>query len=500
MQWHFISGSHLFLIHLWKKDTGVKLLHILYIAYAAGCALIPQVTRPMIQTTLADDIFHYMDKAGMDEILKMNGYDIILNGTETVLKKQELPSTTQTYNDSLTDNIRPLSTQERLYMIYLLLGILPLVCALVFLVLFSYTCIQTCKKRCRDYRHKRKVRRVSHLKDQIARSRENMSSFQLLNGKPGEKGSDSPTSRSSNGGSLQRNVKQNGKESKQHQNGDTDATHAIDGNQTTTLDGVCNGVGSKDVDHVTHVTTSKKVSFHLSFWQRKRSSKKSKPKKKREGWLVHGQSCSTATLMYLYVFFSFPVALEMVFSYFIYTYVMQSPLKFSELYASLLLSTFWGLMMISRILVIPLAKICPPNAIIVGSLVLNTLSSTVLALYGWRYHRIIWLFTALFGFGLGPVLPSGFTWANIYILHSAKSLAVAYTMSAISMGLFSWIGGMVLQYYGYKSVMYIMIALSVLSFLLFLPAMKFVNPKKVLKFKEKQGKDTVYTTSQRTYV
>jgi len=214
-------------------------------------------------------------------------------------------------------------------------------------------------------------------------------------------------------------------------------------------------------------------------------------------WFKLSQPFDVPILMYLYVFFTLAAGLESALGRFLPVYAeVFTNTSFVGPDPSLMLFAFWASLALGRLLAVSLTPLLPPNAVMLFCLLLNLLSSSILSAYGHNYSGVLWLFVCSLGCALGPILPGGLTWANIFIpLRSPKSIALVVVMIGIGMALCSWVSGFVVGYFDGTSLLFLSTAVSGVSFLLYVPVMVKLGGRSALKVE-----DNVTKNPKRTYV
>lgn len=188
-------------------------------------------------------------------------------------------------------------------------------------------------------------------------------------------------------------------------------------------------------------------------------------------WFLPPHSFDVPMLFYLYVFFTYALAMEVTYGRFLYAFAAKCDLHFSLMEGSFLMTLFWAAVILSRLLALPLSRVLTPNAIMISCLTLNLICPIVLLTYGQKYPTFLWLFSGLVGFALGPIIPGGFTWANVFLTRAPKSMALCLGFGAFGAALLSWIAGFLLDFLGYESLMYLSIATASIAMFLYMPVM-----------------------------
>ena len=490
-----VSASHLYLTQLWDGDTVFLVLHCLFIAYAAGASLLPVVTFALdtnaaaVVDTLPSDVIEAIQKVHNSEIdsnaTTTESYDIIYE-----LESQTTRST-----------VSPLARNVTFTLFQPLVALLPFLLAITLLSLTLYTCIKNCQNRFRHYRYKTKYKQYQILKEKVAQSLKNRKVFPKLNGKPAGE----------NGTVASGKTGQNGKNKLKTADHTEDAESGAEENESVIINGDLNNKNTNNSNYDIQQSTMESSQYDvtdktkrkmkvLTFELANTAGEKPKRQHRKAPWLLDNQPCSIQTLLHLYVFFTLAAAIETILSYSLYSYAIYSPVELSTSRAVLLLTVYLVAIVLSRMTALIGANVFPPNAFVLCLLVLSAISAGVLVLYGGRLTTVNWLFTALLGICIGPIIPGGFTWANVYLNFNWKSISLAYWLISIGMTLFGPFGAALFEYNGYKAVLWLVLALTTTSVVLFAPTLSALQSHKVLQMPKNQNIDPVFEQSKHTYV
>ncbi|GIY29722.1 sodium-dependent glucose transporter 1A [Caerostris extrusa] len=107
--------------------------------------------------------------------------------------------------------------------------------------------------------------------------------------------------------------------------------------------------------------------------------------------------------------------IEIGYGQMIAVYAVKSEHKFTQFYASVIASVYWGTFTLSRGLSIFLAIKFSPITIILCDFSIMLLSSIILATIGNMYSNFLWLGTSLLGLGLASFYASTITWVEQYV-------------------------------------------------------------------------------------
>ena len=479
---------------LWDGETVFLLLHCLFVAYAAGASVLPAVT-------FALDVNAASITGALPATL-LAAIEDMTTVASTPQQDNVTVTTTEEYDDiyefqPLT-TLAPVTPFERsvTFSLFLpLIAIFPLLLALIFFGLALYTCVRKCTNRIRHYRYKKRYRQYQLLKEKVANSLANRKVFPKLNGKPaGENGVKADDKKTSNDTGKTKLKADKDDDANIIVNGDVNNKNSnnsnLDAKQTDELAG-------DDKSRQRHLKM-KTLKFELP--QQVSATKQRKRVREKTPWLLGNQSCSIRVLLHLYVFFLLAAALESILSYTLYSYAIHCPMQLSASRSILLVTVFLVAVVLSRMTALVGAHVFPPNVFVLALLALCAMSATVLAVYGGKLTVVNWLFTAILGTCIGPIIPSGFTWANIYLNFNWKSISLAYWLISIGMTLFGPLGAAVFEYNGFRAVIWLVAALATTSFVLFLPTLPSLRTKNVLQLPKVDKIDIVFEESKQTYV
>ncbi|GBM75802.1 Sodium-dependent glucose transporter 1A [Araneus ventricosus] len=107
--------------------------------------------------------------------------------------------------------------------------------------------------------------------------------------------------------------------------------------------------------------------------------------------------------------------IEIGYGQMIAVYAVKSIHKFSQFYASLIASVYWGTFTLSRGLSIFLAMKFSPMTIVMSDFSVMLLAAVVLTTIGNIYSNFLWIGTALLGLGLASFYASTITWVERHV-------------------------------------------------------------------------------------
>ena len=172
------------------------------------------------------------------------------------------------------------------------------------------------------------------------------------------------------------------------------------------------------------------------------------------------------TLVFFYYFNI--VGGERAYGKFLHSYAMESK-KFDKDTATVLNSVFWACFTTGRGLAIIASKWVPPKYLLPVELLVNIISTVILAVWGYTVPAILWTFSAVLGLFLSPIFPTGLAWLNLYVEMSGMAVALVFVGSASGGMFYQWITGYLFHNTGARSLMYVMVGYALfLSFIYFL--------------------------------
>ncbi|KAF8788839.1 sodium-dependent glucose transporter 1A-like [Argiope bruennichi] len=127
--------------------------------------------------------------------------------------------------------------------------------------------------------------------------------------------------------------------------------------------------------------------------------------------LCHGITIILTSFLLLSVY----AGIEIGYGQMIAVYAVKSTHKFSQFYASLIASVYWGTFTLSRGLSIFLAIKFSPITIVMSDFSVMLLAAVVLTTIGNMYSNFLWIGTALLGLGLASFYASTITWVERHI-------------------------------------------------------------------------------------
>lgn len=206
-------------------------------------------------------------------------------------------------------------------------------------------------------------------------------------------------------------------------------------------------------------------------------------------WFLSKVKLGPRIVFCLLSFFFLPLAMEISFGRFLFIYAEETSLNYDREWSTYLQMLFWGGVILGRLLT-PLAARCiTPNGLAITCLTTSIISTAVLFAYGEKFPVFFWIFSAVTGVFIGPVVPLGLTWCNVNLNRSAMGVAVAFTIMGAGDALFSWVVGFILDIYGPQALVLYALATLGLGFIFYLPVIPLLAKKKKFRLKRKKVVD-----------
>lgn len=488
---YWVSGGLSAVVEMWQESRAAIWVHILHTAYSIGCFSAVHLAAPFAQY-----LFQVDSRLLWTDISAQQG------GFPPVVVQQDASNTTVDVGHAVEMLIASGTSQQsspssstsssaaggritiNLHLLYVPFAIVCLLLSLFFLCNSILGTIQSfCRKN--SIRKKRLLKqrnRNRHLKREMPESEQRNEN--LYEDTRNDEQTDTQTDGdkvSSTTGKRQLEVNKNGVESKKNgyvhaKNGFlNDAFSQAPGQEFRTEESK-RGTGNATSRRYVEQQPNYKGTL-------KRTRPKSEVTKEHVPWFQGDQTFDVPILMFLYVCFVFPFGLEATLGMFLSIYAStNSALQQQQLLQSVdtaldidvtvqMLSVFWASFILGRILAASLSRILSAGALLIVFLTINVLSSAILSAYADKYSTILWLFVAIFGGCLGPFIPGGFTWANVFLVATPKSIALAYCSAGLGWAICCWLAGFLVSYFGSSSLMYLVAGVSSLSVLLFIPVL-----------------------------
>lgn len=172
-------------------------------------------------------------------------------------------------------------------------------------------------------------------------------------------------------------------------------------------------------------------------------------------------------LVLLFLYFIQAVGGERAYGKFLYSFAIETQVAFTKRDALTLNSVFWVCHMVGRGAGILLAHFVPIRYMIAGDLCGSLITTIILSLFGYKVPNVLWVMSSFMGFFISILFPSGMSWANLHM--QMNSMAVMVLMIGSSCGgfIYHYLPGYLFKYVGPHSFMYVMVAYSVITILVF---------------------------------
>ena len=134
------------------------------------------------------------------------------------------------------------------------------------------------------------------------------------------------------------------------------------------------------------------------------------------------------------LFYFFSAGVDGFFQSQTYSFALCGPLKLEPNLAGNINFAFFGSYCIARLISIPISKKLHPSVIIVCALILCSLSSTFLAIFGGSNMEALLVGNAVMGFSISFLFPSGLTWLASEIPGGMKSIYTSLMFTGANVG------------------------------------------------------------------
>ena len=184
------------------------------------------------------------------------------------------------------------------------------------------------------------------------------------------------------------------------------------------------------------------------------------------------------TILCLLAFFFLPLAMEICYGRFLSVYAEVTSLSYGKDLSSYIQMIFWGATLLGRLFAPLSARCAAPNGLAITCFTTSLISTAIIIAYGEKFPLLFWIFSTLTGFFLGPVLPLGITWCNIYLNTSPVSMTIPMVIVGAADAILSWLMGYILEIYGPRGLLLYSLGASGLAFLLYLPVIPVLAKKR----------------------
>lgn len=187
-------------------------------------------------------------------------------------------------------------------------------------------------------------------------------------------------------------------------------------------------------------------------------------RKERSGFRVR-------MLALLFVFFFVYVGSEVAYGSFISSFVVKR-FGWTKETGAVVTSVFWGSFAAGRFLAIFLSWCLTPTVMLIGNLVVTSVSLVGLAAFGRvdgpriesvPYETLVWALTSSLGVGMASIFPTGISWVERYMQVTGKAASVFVVGSALGEMAIPALVGLLFETSGEISLMYVMLACSSVS-------------------------------------
>ena len=145
---------------------------------------------------------------------------------------------------------------------------------------------------------------------------------------------------------------------------------------------------------------------------------------------------------------------------FIFSFLVESDLKFTESEAANLNSLFWGCFTLGRMSGIPIARFVPTPVMIAIQGLGLVVTCVILAIFVFYSKLVVWVMTVPLGYLMAQTYPSGMAWSNIYL--DMNSVAVMFLTLGQSIGglIYQFLPGYLLEKYGQNTFLHVLLVYS----------------------------------------
>lgn len=150
--------------------------------------------------------------------------------------------------------------------------------------------------------------------------------------------------------------------------------------------------------------------------------------------------------------FALYVGAESSFGGWIYTYAVNRNLA-SASQASFLVSLFWLMVMVGRVIVIMISRYVLPRYILMLTLIIAVFGLTLMILV----PSMVWVGTIIVGLGLAPIFPTALAFANHNINLSAKTTSYFYMGGGVGVIIIPWLIGQLINPIGAVAILYVIL-------------------------------------------
>ena len=184
------------------------------------------------------------------------------------------------------------------------------------------------------------------------------------------------------------------------------------------------------------------------------------------------------TVFFLLAFFFLPLAMEICFGRFLNVYAEETSLSYNKDLSTYIQIMFWGGILLGRLFTPLFAKCAAPNGMAITCMTTSIISAAIILAYGEKFPVFFWIFSVVTGFFIGPILPLGVTWCNVYQSITPMGMVIPMIMVGAGDALFSWLMGYILEIYEPRAILLYSLGTSGLAFLSYLPVIPLLAKKR----------------------
>ena len=170
-------------------------------------------------------------------------------------------------------------------------------------------------------------------------------------------------------------------------------------------------------------------------------------------WSPKHPGYASVILALMFSMFMQGVGAELVFGNFIFSFATDADVAFSKDSAAMLTSLFWLCHMIGRLAGALLGLCVATSVVLLGDILLLTLTSLFLVLFGHSHPSALWLLAAAYGFFISPLVPAGNHWTSLQISVNPMSTTVLFLGTSAGLFVYVYIAGRLMENFGPESIM-----------------------------------------------
>ena len=145
---------------------------------------------------------------------------------------------------------------------------------------------------------------------------------------------------------------------------------------------------------------------------------------------------------------------------FIFSFLVESDLKFTESEAANLNSLFWGCFTLGRMSGIPIARFVPTPVMIAFQGLGLVVTCVILAIFVFYSKVVVWVMTVPMGYLMAQTYPSGMAWSNIYLDMNSVAVMVLTLGSSTGGLIYQFLPGYLLAKYGQNTFLHVLLVYS----------------------------------------